>query len=283
MGVRTSGSIFGAVAGEVEKEYRYEDPTVRAMADTRTMSIANKHPRGVLSVALLLDKKNQAYCSSSSSALSAVELQVVLLVVVPILTKTVQPLMATFIGTTFLRDFLFRKPSCIVEPPLHPPKSRKQIPTNLPEVRMSFKSWKTNSANSSVMTTRGDNQGNCLPSRNFHDMVEKTMKSSWTTARSLGILPKLPLPFRPHASKEENFERDEMPQKTPSKFVNLLNGGIDFMARSRLHEGNKYILVAVDYFVKWVKRKRSPTLMPSSLQISDITLRQIWCSRANHK
>ncbi|GJT81870.1 reverse transcriptase domain-containing protein [Tanacetum coccineum] len=52
--------------------------------------------------ALLLDRE-PSFCSSSSSCtVNAVELCVVLLAVVPILIRTVQPLMATFIGTTFL-------------------------------------------------------------------------------------------------------------------------------------------------------------------------------------
>ncbi|GJV30934.1 reverse transcriptase domain-containing protein [Tanacetum coccineum] len=51
--------------------------------------------------------------------------------------------------------------------------------------------------------------------------------------------------------------------------------GIDFMGPFPSSRGNKYILVAVDYLSKWVEAKAYPPMMPSSLQISEISLRQI--------
>ncbi|GJX03153.1 reverse transcriptase domain-containing protein [Tanacetum coccineum] len=46
-------------------------------------------------------------------------------------------------------------------------------------------------------------------------------------------------------TSKENFKHDELPHKTTSQVCEIFDmRGIDFWARSRLHDGNKYILVA---------------------------------------
>ncbi|GJS98004.1 reverse transcriptase domain-containing protein [Tanacetum coccineum] len=53
--------------------------------------------------------------------------------------------------------------------------------------------------------------------------------------------------------------RDEMPQNAIQVCEIFNVWGIDFMGPFSSSRGNKYILVAVDYFSKWVKAKALPT------------------------
>ncbi|GJT85451.1 reverse transcriptase domain-containing protein [Tanacetum coccineum] len=58
-------------------------------------------------------------------------------------------------------------------------------------------------------------------------------------------------------------QRDEMPQNSIQVCEIFDIWGIDFMGPFPSSEENKYILVAVDYLSKWVrKQKRSPPMMP---------------------
>nr|GEV04024.1 reverse transcriptase domain-containing protein [Tanacetum cinerariifolium] len=54
-------------------------------------------------------------------------------------------------------------------------------------------------------------------------------------------------------------QRDEMPQNSIQVCKNFDVLGIDFMGPFLSSRGNKYILVAVDYFSKWVEAKALPT------------------------
>ncbi|GKC31978.1 reverse transcriptase domain-containing protein, partial [Tanacetum coccineum] len=54
-------------------------------------------------------------------------------------------------------------------------------------------------------------------------------------------------------------QRDEMPQNSIQVSEIFDVWGIDFMGPFPSHRGNKYILVAVDYFSKWVEAKALPT------------------------
>nr|GEY05301.1 reverse transcriptase domain-containing protein [Tanacetum cinerariifolium] len=54
-------------------------------------------------------------------------------------------------------------------------------------------------------------------------------------------------------------QRDEMPQNSIQVCKIFDVWGIDFMGPSSSLRGNKYILVAVDYLSKWVKKKALPT------------------------
>nr|GEX49313.1 reverse transcriptase domain-containing protein [Tanacetum cinerariifolium] len=54
-------------------------------------------------------------------------------------------------------------------------------------------------------------------------------------------------------------QKDEMPQNAIQVFEIFDVWGIDFMGPFSSSKGNKYILVAVDYFSKWVKVKALPT------------------------
>ncbi|GJV89455.1 reverse transcriptase domain-containing protein [Tanacetum coccineum] len=64
-------------------------------------------------------------------------------------------------------------------------------------------------------------------------------------------------------------QRDEMPQNSIQVCEIFDIWGIDFMGPFPSSRGNKYILVAVDYYPKWVdSQKPLPPMMPSCLQIS---------------
>nr|GEU52272.1 reverse transcriptase domain-containing protein [Tanacetum cinerariifolium] len=54
-------------------------------------------------------------------------------------------------------------------------------------------------------------------------------------------------------------QRDEMPQNSIQVCEIFDVWGIDFMGPSSSSRGNKYILVVVDYFLKWVEAKALPT------------------------
>nr|GEV12637.1 reverse transcriptase domain-containing protein [Tanacetum cinerariifolium] len=54
-------------------------------------------------------------------------------------------------------------------------------------------------------------------------------------------------------------QRDEIPQNSIQVCKNFNVWGIDFMGPFPSSRGNKYILVAVDYLLKWVKEKALPT------------------------
>ncbi|GJV53123.1 reverse transcriptase domain-containing protein [Tanacetum coccineum] len=55
------------------------------------------------------------------------------------------------------------------------------------------------------------------------------------------------------------LQRDEMPQNAIQVCEIFNVWGIDFMGVFSSSQGNKYILVAVDYFSKWVEEKALPT------------------------
>ncbi|GJY32298.1 hypothetical protein Tco_0415793 [Tanacetum coccineum] len=85
--------------------------------------------------------------------------------------------------------------------------------------------------------------------------------------------------------KEKLHNGDEMP-KTPSKVVKSLTiWGIGFRGRSRLHDGEQVIFSwQVRLFVKMVERSAPQQLIPSSLQISDISASpDLVTPRAIHK
>ncbi|GKG34351.1 reverse transcriptase domain-containing protein [Tanacetum coccineum] len=54
-------------------------------------------------------------------------------------------------------------------------------------------------------------------------------------------------------------QRDEMPQNSIQVCEIFDMWGIDFMGPFPSSQGNKYILVAVDYLSKWVEAKALPT------------------------
>nr|GEZ33263.1 reverse transcriptase domain-containing protein [Tanacetum cinerariifolium] len=54
-------------------------------------------------------------------------------------------------------------------------------------------------------------------------------------------------------------QRDEMPQNSIQVCENFDVWGIDFMGPFSSSKGNKYILVTVDYLLKWVEAKALPT------------------------
>ncbi|GKF33157.1 reverse transcriptase domain-containing protein, partial [Tanacetum coccineum] len=54
-------------------------------------------------------------------------------------------------------------------------------------------------------------------------------------------------------------QRDEMPQNAIQVYEIFNVWGIDFMGPFPSSRGNKYILVAIDYFSKWVEEKALPT------------------------
>nr|GEY15747.1 reverse transcriptase domain-containing protein [Tanacetum cinerariifolium] len=54
-------------------------------------------------------------------------------------------------------------------------------------------------------------------------------------------------------------QRDEMPQNSIQVCEIFYVWGIDFMGPFPSSRGNKYILVAVDYFLKWVEAEALPT------------------------
>ncbi|GJX13947.1 hypothetical protein Tco_0205705 [Tanacetum coccineum] len=90
------------------------------------------------------------------------------------------------------------------------------------------------------------------------------------------------------ARKEKLHKRDEMPQNSIQVceiFVHVghrLYFGPIYPPRFRLLDGTSNNLVAVDYLSKWVEAKALPTMMPSSLQIFEISSSPDWCS-CNHK
>ncbi|GKB31949.1 reverse transcriptase domain-containing protein [Tanacetum coccineum] len=61
------------------------------------------------------------------------------------------------------------------------------------------------------------------------------------------------------AKKGKISQRDEMPQNAIQVCKIFDVWGIDFMGPFPSSRGNKYILVAVDYFLKWVEAKALPT------------------------
>nr|GEY02432.1 hypothetical protein [Tanacetum cinerariifolium] len=61
-----------------------------------------------------------------------------------------------------------------------------------------------------------------------------------------------------HSQKGKISQRDEMPQNSIHVCENFDVLGIDFMGPFPSSRGNKYILVAVDYFSKWVEAKVLP-------------------------
>nr|GEZ88221.1 reverse transcriptase domain-containing protein [Tanacetum cinerariifolium] len=55
------------------------------------------------------------------------------------------------------------------------------------------------------------------------------------------------------------LQRDEMPQNSIQVCKNFDVWGIDFIGPFSSSRGNKYVLVVVDYLLKWVKAKALPT------------------------
>ncbi|GJR35257.1 hypothetical protein Tco_1210941 [Tanacetum coccineum] len=68
------------------------------------------------------------------------------------------------------------------------------------------------------------------------------------------------------------------------KFVKSLTLGIDIWALFPSSRGNNYISRGEsDYLSNGLKRRHSPPMKPSSLQISGNLSSQIWCAPCNHK
>nr|GEW13936.1 reverse transcriptase domain-containing protein [Tanacetum cinerariifolium] len=70
------------------------------------------------------------------------------------------------------------------------------------------------------------------------------------------VITKLP---HPTTVKGKISQRDEMPQNSIQVCEIFNVWGIDFMGPFSSSRGNEYILVAVDYFSKWVEAKELPT------------------------
>ncbi|GJU95189.1 reverse transcriptase domain-containing protein [Tanacetum coccineum] len=86
-------------------------------------------------------------------------------------------------------------------------------------------------------------------------LAKKLLKSSRLAIKD----PPGPSQCQHHSSENKISQRDEMPQNAIQVCEIFDVWGIDFMGPFPLSRGNKYILVAVDYFSKWVEAKVLPT------------------------
>ncbi|GKC79573.1 reverse transcriptase domain-containing protein [Tanacetum coccineum] len=66
------------------------------------------------------------------------------------------------------------------------------------------------------------------------------------------------VPISPREKQGKTSQRDEMPQNAIQVCEIFDVWGIDFMGPFPSSQGNKYILVAVDYLSKWVEAKALP-------------------------